>query len=106
MDKKAVVQLSLPAKTPTTLVIKAQAFIGSSKTDQIVEIKVNGVPQKPALLTQRFGNVIEIPLNQSVLNANQLKVEFGFPTAASPKALGIGIDERPLAIGLESVRYQ
>jgi hypothetical protein len=106
LDKKASITLPLPAQTPKKLIIDAQAFIGGSQTAQDVEIWMNGVPQAKVTLVQRFRNKIEVSLPASVLNSEKLKVDFVFPTAVSPKALGIGIDERPLAIGLEAVRYE
>jgi hypothetical protein len=98
--------LPLPAQTPKKLIIDAQAFIGGSQTSQDVEILVNGVPQVKVTLNKRFGNEIEVPLPTSALNSERLKVDFLFPTAVSPKSLGIGTDERPLALGLEAVRYE
>jgi hypothetical protein len=106
LDKKASITLPLPAQTPKKLIIDAQAFIGGSQTAQDVEIWMNGTPQAKVTLVKRFRNEIEVSLPASVLNSEKLKVDFVFPTAVSPKALGIGIDERPLAIGLEAVRYE
>jgi hypothetical protein len=106
LDKKASITLPLPAQTPKKLIIDAQAFIGGSQTAQDVEIWMNGAPQAKVTLVKRFRNEIEVSLPASVLNSEKLKVDFVFPTAVSPKALGIGIDERPLAIGLEAVRYE
>jgi hypothetical protein len=106
LDKKASITLPLPAQTPKKLIIDAQAFIGGSQTTQDVEIWMNGVLQVKVTLVKRFGNEIEVLLPTSALNSEKLKVDFVFPTAVSPKALGIGIDERPLAIGLEAVRYE
>jgi hypothetical protein len=106
LDKKATITLPLPAVTPKRLVIDAQAFIGGTHTSQLIDIAINGVPQAQVILNKRFGNQIEIPLNSSMMNSGPLKLELQFPTAISPKALGIGIDERPLAIGLEAVRYE
>lgn len=105
LDKKASITLPLPAQAPKKLIIDAQAFISGSQNAQDVEIWINGAPQARATLVKRFGNEIEVPLPASVLNSEKLKVDFVFPTAISPKALGIGIDERPLALGLEAVRY-
>jgi len=106
LDKKATITLPLPAQTPKRLIIDAQAFLGGTKTSQLVDIAINGVPQAQVILTKRFGNQIEVPLNSSMMNSGKLKLDFIFPTAIAPKALGIGTDERPLAIGLEAVRYQ
>ena len=86
--------------------IDAQAFIGGTQTSQLVDMSINGVPQAQVILNKRFDNQIEIPLNPAIVNSRLLKLELQFPTAISPKALGIGIDERPLAIGLEAVRYE
>jgi Family of unknown function (DUF6311) len=106
LAKQASLTLPLPAQTPKKLIINAQAFIGGSQTSQDIEILLNGVPQIKATLNKRFGNEIEVPLPASVLKSEKLKLDFLFPTAASPKSLGIGIDERPLALGLEAVRYE
>jgi hypothetical protein len=105
-DKKASITLPLPAQTPKKLIIDAQAFIGGSQTSQDVEILVNGVPQAKATLNKRFGNEIDVLLPASVLNSEKLKLDFLFQSAVSPKSLGIGIDERPLGIGLEALRYE
>jgi hypothetical protein len=106
LDKRASLTLPLPAQTPKKLIIDAQAFISGSQTSQDVEILVNGVPQVKATLNKRFGNEIEVPLPASVLTSEMLKVDFLFPTAVSPKSLGIDIDKRPLGIGLEALRYE
>ncbi len=106
LDKKATITLPLPAVTPKKLVIDAQAFIGGTQTFQLVDIAINGAPQAQVVLNKRFGNQIELPLNTAIMNSGPLKLELQFPTAISPMALGIGIDERPLAIGLEAVRYE
>jgi hypothetical protein len=106
LDKKASITLPLPAETPKKIIIEAQAFIGGAQASQEVDILINGIPQAKAVLTKRYGNQIEVLLDPSILNSERLKIEFLFPTAISPKTLGIGIDERPLAIGLETVRYE
>jgi hypothetical protein len=106
LNKKASLTLPLPASVPKKLVIDTQAFIGGAQSSQDVEIWINGAPQTKVTLNKRFGNEIEVPLPAAVLNSERLKVDFVFPTAVSPKTLGIGIDERPLAIGLEAVRYE
>ena len=106
LDKRASLTLPLPAQTPKKLIIDTQAFIGGTQTSQLVDIVINGVPQTQAILNKRFGNQIEIPINPAIVNSGPLKLGLQFPTAISPKALGIGIDERPLAIGLEAVRYE
>jgi hypothetical protein len=106
LDKKAIITLPLPAVTPKKLVIDAQAFVGGTQTSQLVDISINGAPQAQVILNKRFSNQIELPLNPAIMNSGPLKLELQFPTAISPKALGIGIDERPLAIGLEALRYE
>jgi hypothetical protein len=106
LDKKAIITLPLPAVTPKKLVIDAQAFIGGTQASQLVDIAINGVPQAQVILSKRFGNQIEISLAPTIINSGALKLELQFPTAISPKALGIGLDDRPLAVGLEAVRYE
>ena len=108
LDKKAFITLPLPAQIPKKLIIYTQAFIGGSQTTQEVEIWINGAHQANATLAKRFANEIEILLSPQLLNSGKLKIEFVFPKAVSPKmiGIGIGIDERPLAIGLEAIKYE
>lgn len=106
LDEKASLELPLPAQTPKFLLIDAQAFVNGAHPEQVVEVWINGVHQANALLTKRFGNQIKVSLPSNILGSTRLKVEFVFPKAISPKALGVGSDERPLAIGLEAVRYE
>lgn len=106
LDKKARLELPLPAQMPKALVIDTQAFVTGAHPEQVVEVWVNGENQASAVLTQRFGNQIKVNLPSKVMSAGKLKLELVFPKAVSPKALGIGSDERPLAIGLEAVRYE
>jgi hypothetical protein len=105
-DKKASLELPLPAQTPKVLLMDAQAFVNGAHPEQVVEVWINGVHQTTTALTKRFGNQINVNLSSNILSSGKLKVELIFPGAISPKALGIGSDERPLAIGLEAVRYE
>jgi hypothetical protein len=67
------------------------------------DIWVNRYLQAQAILTKRFGNQIALPIPLTVLNNEKFKIDFSFPMAVSPKVLGIGIDVRPLGIGLEAL---
>ena len=52
------------------------------------------------------GNQIIIPVEAADFSGDRLAVEMQLPNPISPSALGIGKDDRQLAIGLKSARYQ
>lgn len=106
LSSKALIKLPLPAKTPEKLVISSQAFIAGGIQSQLVRIYINGVFQKEIALNNRHVNMIELPISESMLKGDSLILQMDFPTANSPKALGVGADDRILAIGLESIQYQ
>jgi hypothetical protein len=92
------------------LQIAARALITPKHQKQQVEIKVNGVAQKPLVLTQADGNLITINLLESPLgtptNKQYVTIELDFPDRARPKDLGIGNDDRQLAIGITSAVFR
>ena len=106
LGKKAVIRMPLPAKIPSKLIIFTQAFIGGEHPTQLVNIAINGGDKHKFVLDKRYGNKIEISLPPSVIKSENLTLDFQFPSAISPKELGIGIDSRPLAIGLEVIYYE
>ena len=105
MGNTAVIQIPLPALKPQGIKLDAQAFISSLHPFQEIEIWVNGRYIKKEICNMRLGNLMDIPLQGDLTQSGPLKIEFKLPKATSPKSLGIGSDTRPLAIGIESLRY-
>ena len=105
MGNTAVIQIPLSALKPQGIKLDAQAFISTLYPSQEIEIWVNGRYIKKENCNKRSGNLIDIPLKGDLTQSGPLKIEFKLPNAISPKALGIGSDTRPLAIGIESLRY-
>lgn len=109
MSERATLTIPLPATNPKKLIIFTQAFIVENHPHQNVNLIIHGKNSKQNLnfvLNKRFKNQVEINLLPSLLEGDNLKLEFEFPLAISPKALGIGNDTRLLAIGLEKIIYE
>lgn len=98
--------IPLPAGRPRSLVFKLRAFVNAKHLNQSFEILINGAFVKKVSLDQFEGNVVEVPLPQSVLSEQFVKVQFKLLNPASPKSLGISDDDRQLGIGLISVVFR
>ena len=106
IQKSASIQLPLPAEDPKKLIIHAQAFITDSHPQQRVNIYINQIFIKEVILLDRMKNRIELPLPQAFNVQQQIKLQFQFPDAISPQSLGLGIDTRPLAMGIEFIEFE
>jgi hypothetical protein len=106
LDNKATIKMPLPEKTPSKLIILAQAFIDGSYPIQVVNISINGKDNQSFVLDKRYGNKIEVMLPISIVKMEKLILDFELPSAISPKELGVGSDVRKLAIGLEAIYYK
>lgn len=109
--EKAAMIFPLPSNGKAKqLRISARALITPNHPTQRVTIKVDGVAQKPMVLTQADGNLITIDLSglpqSGVTNNQYVTIEMDFPDRARPKDLGIGNDGRQLAIGITSAVFR
>lgn len=78
-----------------------QAYLGGNPPQQRVKVRVNDVPAPDWTFTQEVNKQIkkiEIPAD-----AKELKIEFDFPDARSPKQAGRSSDNRQLGIGVSAV---
>lgn len=98
--------LPIPAGKPKSLKLQARAFVNERHPKLDVEILINGVLQKKVSLIQFEGNQIDIPVPASLLSQNYFKLEFKILNPASPKALGIGEDDRQLGLGAISAVFE
>ena len=100
--KEADLVLPLPQEGAKGLRLDVRAFVVPENPVQQIEISVNDLKLKPVTLSKSSGNQIEIQLPTSISNEEKsIRIHFKFLNAVSPKQLGIGADERTLAIGLE-----
>ena len=98
--------IPLPAGKPHSLMLNLRAFVNGKHPNQLFEILINGVAVKKVSLDQFEGNVVEVPLPNSVLSEQFIKVQFKLLNPASPKSLGISDDYRQLGIGLISAVFR
>lgn len=89
------------------LSIEAAAFVQPLHTRQRIEVSINGVAALSTQLTRMQENTLELSLSPAIREAiaadGQVRVQFHLPDAVSPKALGLGSDERVMALGLKSL---
>ena len=95
-----------PANQAQNLIISTRAFVNAQHPRQALELWVNGKLEQNITLTQGSANLIVIPLSQSMKDQPSLQIEFKFNNPAKPSDLGLGNDERLLAIGLEKAVFQ
>jgi hypothetical protein len=70
-----------------------------------VDIRINGSTSYSFSLSSFEDNKIVLPIPPLSLKQGYVALKFEYPNAASPKQLGLGDDERVLAIGLKSVLF-
>jgi len=100
--RSAKLVLPLPEGRPSYLTLTARAFVPPKQRQQIVEVWVNDQLYKSMTFAKDDGNEIEIALSQAILSNRYILIDFRFQTPVKPKDLGLGDDDRALAIGLVS----
>jgi len=98
--------IPLPAGKPRLLMLQLRAFVNGKHPNQTFEILIDGVLVKKVTLDKFEGNIIEVPMPQSALSEQFMKVQFKLLNPASPKSLGISDDDRQLGIGLISALFR
>jgi len=102
---QAKLLLPLPQQTPNQLILNVRPFISAAQPSQDVKIWIN----QQLAGTYRLStpnSQITIPLTEKMRERNYMEVLFQFTTSNSPKQLGLGDDERRLAIGLVWAQFQ
>ena len=102
----ATMLLPIPADKPKSLKLQVRAFVHEKHPRQDVEIWINGLLQKKVSLTDFESNQIDIPLPASVMGREYFKLELKMINPTSPRALGIGEDDRQLGVGAISAVFQ
>jgi hypothetical protein len=98
--------LGIPPVGARSLVISVRAFVTPSHPVQEIELTVNDQKRQDLVLTKDSNNQITIILTNADNEAGYLKIGFKFKTPLKPKDLGVGDDERLLAIGLEKAVFR
>lgn len=87
-----------------SFVLEANALIAPSHTEQGLEVIVNDVAVLSTRLLKAEANVVSVDLpaevQQRIEREGVLVIRFQHADAVSPRALGMGLDPRKLAIGI------
>lgn len=105
------VEIYFPLSDPSLqnareLILNVNALITPIHPSQKVKIFINGVADKEVTLIKTLNNSIVIPLTQKDLSQANLNIKMELPDRARPKDLGIGNDDRQLAIGITSAVFR
>lgn len=103
---EAEIVLRIPPEA-RAISIEAAAFVQPTHARQRVDVSINGVVALSTQFTRLQDNTLELPLTPAIREAiganGQVRVHVQLPDAISPKALGLGSDERVMALGLKSL---
>jgi hypothetical protein len=102
---QARVFLPLPEQRPKSLTLEFQAFVFDAHPKQLIKLKINTHQEISLTIQKPKNNRVTVPLDSSDWNLGYALVQFEFVNPISPKQAGHSIDDRPLAIGLESVVF-
>lgn len=105
LGKEADLLIPMPLGKAKGLRIDVRAFVSKANPIQKVRVTVNGQKQYVFSFNKFNGNYIDIPISKKEMEQKILRLQFQFPDAASPTQLGIGNDDRQLAIGFEKATY-
>lgn len=106
IDNKATLSLPKAPSKAKSVIIETRALVTKNYPEQTVKVLINGQVRTSTVLTKEDGNQIAIPLEAADLLQDRLVIEFELPNWVSPSTLGIGQDDRKLAIGLKSAQFQ
>jgi hypothetical protein len=103
---KVILSLPKPESNAKSLVLEVRALVSNKYPEQLVNVMMNGKLRVSSVLNKEDGNQILIPLEAGDLSGERLVIEVQLPSLVSPASLGMGNDDRQLAIGLKSARFQ
>ena len=102
----ASVLLPIPAGNPKMVNFTVRAFVNEKHPVQQIDVYINNVLVKHFELRNFASNLMDIPIPPAVLNDEFFKIELKIQSPASPKALGLGADDRQLGIGAISAVFR
>ena len=86
--------------------INFNALVNPKHPEQKISLYINGMAYKEIRLTKAKNNLVVIPLTTKELSQSILTIKIELPDRARPKDLGIGNDDRQLAIGITSAVFR
>ena len=103
-SRSATIFLKASPAQIDSVIIDFSAAVSPSHPVQRVEIVVNGSQAFSGSISERFGTLeFKMPEAAKSDSFKGITMEFRLPDAASPKEMGIGNDERILALGLRTI---
>jgi hypothetical protein len=103
---EAKLYLPLPEGRSKNLVLQFQAFVFDSHPEQAMDVRVNDRLLLSLSIKAAKGNRLVIPLEDADWIKGYVLVQFTLKNPISPKQAKHSIDDRKLAIGLESAVFQ
>ena len=105
--KKSAIAIPLPKnQSYTSLVFNMRALVSPTHQQQGLAIWVNGTIRLTIKLIELENNIITIPMTQEDKSKNYLIVGMHYSDSTSPEKIGLGGDDRNLAIGLVSASFK
>ena len=98
--------LPVPAGNPKMVNFTVRAFVNEKHPVQQIDAYINNVLVKHFELRNFASNLMDIPIPPAVLNDEFFKLELKIQSPTSPKALGLGADDRQLGIGAISAVFR
>ena len=102
-EPQARLKLPILTNRVSTIDFEVRAFVAPQHSHQQVEIWVNGQFQKTVILKAFEGNHFTVQVPAPTPNQSA-SITLKMPDAISPKALGLGADDRLLGIGLQKIK--
>ena len=102
-EPQATLKLPILTNRVSAINFEVRAFVTPQQPQQPVEIWVNGQLQKTVILKAFEGNYFTVQVPAPAPNQSA-SIMFKIPDAISPKALGLGADDRLLGIGLQKIK--
>ncbi len=100
----SVVFLPTKPQEVESLVIELNALVSPSHPSQRIGILVNGVEASSMTIREPHATVeVKLPDLARSDSFSGIKIEFLLPDAARPKDIGLGVDNRSLALGLRAI---
>jgi len=98
--------LPMPEQKAQKIIFTANAFLSQNHPSQEILVQVNKGPIQHFKLNLASNNTIEVAIPNELTKANLIEIQFQFKNAFSPKSIGMNSDQRKLAIGLISARFE
>jgi len=100
-------QMTLPLPVDAnSLTLTTRALVSPTYPQQNIQILVNDSFKKEFRLTQGDQNTILIPINEKIKRDGYVQIWFIFENAIRPSSIDLGTDDRQLAIGLISGKFE